>query len=257
MENLPLQTRTIKTVVIEDEKLAARKLVRDLQAFSDLEVVAVLHSVRQGIEYFSSHSMPDLILSDIVLGDGVSFEIFEQCDVQSFIIFTTAFDSYTLRAFKLNAVDYLLKPVVDEELKKAIDKFRMYRFSETAQVRINYKDLLKPSQQYLSRLTVKTGHHLIVLAIQNVLGFYSENKITYAVTPERDYATEYTMEELETLLNPSCYFRISRQVLIEINAIKRVHTSPCVAVELTGKDGRLWNVSRERVKPFKQWLKAN
>ncbi len=113
-----------RTIIIEDEKPAARKLERLLSLFPDLELVATIHSVEEGIEFFQNEEHPDLIFSDIVLGDGLSFDIFEKVSTKSFIIYTTAFDNYTLKAFKLNSIDYLLKPITEEDLKTAIDKYK-------------------------------------------------------------------------------------------------------------------------------------
>lgn len=247
----------IRAVIIEDEKLSARKLVRDLRTFPQINVEAVLHSVQQSVEYLTTNPEPDLIFSDIVLGDGVSFQIFETVEISSFIIFTTAFDQYTLRAFKLNAIDYLLKPIIEEELRNSITKYQSFRFTDFPRSKINYSQLLMPTQQYLNRLTVKAGNHLIVLAIENILGFYTENKITYVVCLERDYATDYTLDELETLLNPSLFYRISRQSFVQINAIKHVHTSPSYSITLQSTRSITLNISRERFKGFRTWLKEN
>ena len=120
----------IKTLIIEDEKPAARKLERLLNSFEDIEVIKVIHSVEEGIDYFTNEEHPQLIFSDIVLGDGLSFDIFEKVPCKSFIIYTTAFDNYTLKAFKLNSIDYLLKPITDDDLRKAIEKFKSFLFQE-------------------------------------------------------------------------------------------------------------------------------
>ena len=120
------KNKNMKVIIIEDEKPAARQLQRMLSEFPDLEIAAVIHSVEEGVEWFKTHEHPQLIFSDIVLGDGLSFDIFEQVPTQSFIIYTTAFDQYTLRAFKLNSIDYLLKPISLDDLTEAIDKFKNF-----------------------------------------------------------------------------------------------------------------------------------
>ena len=184
----------IKTVIIEDEKPAARKLERLISLFPDLEVVAMLHSVEEGLEWFQNNAHPDLIFSDIVLGDGLSFDIFEKIPTRSFMIYTTAFDQYTLKAFKLNSIDYLLKPIMEEDLEKAINKFKSFLPSESANNSLEIKSLIKDDKQKLSRILVKIGYNLKIVQTDEVSCFYSENKIVYLQTKERNYPTDFTLD---------------------------------------------------------------
>ncbi len=244
----------IKTVIIEDEKPAARKLQRLLANFQDLEVVATLHSVEEGVEFFQNNEHPNLIFSDIVLGDGLSFDIFEKVPTISFIIYTTAFDDYTLKAFKLNSIDYLLKPVLQEDLEKAIDKFKTFLPQEKWEKSLNIKSLMNKEKPKLSRVIAKIGYNLKIIPVDEISCFYSENKIVYAQTPERNYPTEFTLEELENNLDESKFFRVNRQFIINLNFIKNIHTSPIYKVEMLHQPNEEITVSRERIKDFKNWL---
>ena len=244
----------IKTVIIEDEKPAARKLERLISLFPDLEVVAILHSVEEGLEWFQNNAHPDLIFSDIVLGDGLSFDIFEKIPTRSFMIYTTAFDQYTLKAFKLNSIDYLLKPIMEEDLEKAINKFKSFLPSESASNSLEIKSLIKEDKQKLSRILVKIGYNLKIVQTDEVSCFYSENKIVYLQTKERNYPTDFTLDELQELLEEKKFFRVNRQFMINSNFIKNIHTSPYYKVEMEFQPEEEITVSRDRVKDFKDWL---
>ncbi|MBC7557254.1 MAG: response regulator transcription factor [Chryseobacterium sp.] len=244
----------IKTVIIEDEKPAARKLERMLGLITDLEIVAVLSSVEESLEWFKNNEAPQLIFSDIMLGDGMSFDIFEKFPVQSFMIFTTAYDQYTLKAFKLNSIDYLLKPILQEDLQKAVDKFKSFLPNEMPSNELNFKNLIKKEEPKLSRILVKIGYNLKIISTDEVSCFYSENKIAYLQTKDRVYPTDFTLEELEQSLDPKEFFRVNRQVIINLNFIKNIHTSPYYKVDLEFQPELEITVSRDRVKEFKDWL---
>lgn len=243
-----------KTIIIEDEKPAARKLERMLSLFPDIELIATLHSVEEGIEFFRNQAHPDLIFSDIVLGDGLSFDIFEKVPTKSFMIYTTAFDDYTLKAFKLNSIDYLLKPVLQEDLEKAIDKFKTFLPQEKWDKSLNIKSLMNKEKPKLSRVIAKIGYNLKIIPVDEISCFYSENKIVYAQTTERNYPTEFTLEELENNLDENQFFRVNRQFIINLNFIKNIHTSPVYTVEMQYQPNGEITVSRERVRKFKEWI---
>ncbi len=244
----------IKTIIIEDEKPAARKLERMLSLFADLELVATINSVEEGIVFFENNPHPDLIFSDIVLGDGLSFDIFEKIPTKSFIIYTTAFDNYTLKAFKLNSIDYLLKPILEEDFQKAIEKYKSFVPQNQSYNELNFKKLIQQDKPKLSRIVSKIGYNLKVIQMDDVSYFYSENKIVYAQTSERSYPTEFTLEELESVLEPNQFFRTNRQFIINLNFIKNIHTSPNFKVEMQFQPNEEITVSRERVRDFKDWL---
>lgn len=244
----------IKTLIIEDEKPAARKLERLISLFHDLELVATLNSVEEGVDWFQNNPHPDLIFSDIVLGDGLSFDIFEKIPTKSFMIYTTAFDQYTLKAFKLNSIDYLLKPIMEEDLEKAINKFKSFLPSDSAHNTLEIKSLIKEEKQKLSRILVKIGYNLKIVQTAEVSCFYSENKIVYLQTKERMYPTEFTLDELQEVLDEKTFFRVNRQFMINSNFIRNIHTSPYYKVEIEFQPEEEITVSRDRVKDFKEWL---
>lgn len=244
----------IKTVIIEDEKPAARKLERLLGLFPDLELVETLNSVEESIDWFTENQHPDLIFSDIVLGDGLSFDIFEKIPTKSFMIYTTAFDQYTLKAFKLNSIDYLLKPIMEEDLQKAIDKYKSFLPTESNHNLKEIKSLIKEEKQKLSRILVKIGYNLKIVQTDEVSCFFSENKIVYLQTKERNYPTDFTLDELQEVLDDKTFFRVNRQFIISSNFIKNIHTSPYYKVEMEFQPEEEISVSRDRVKDFKDWL---
>lgn len=244
----------IKTVIIEDEKPASRKLERMLSEFTDIEVVAKIESVEEGLEWFSSNEHPQLIFSDIVLGDGLSFDIFEKVRTKAFIIYTTAFDQYTLKAFKLNSIDYLLKPILDEDLAAAVEKFKSFIPSDNVVNSQEIKQLIKKDKSTLSRILVKIGYNLKIVQTHEISCFFSENKIVYLQTQERTYPSDFTLDELEEVLDEKKFFRVNRQFIINSDYIKNIHTSPNYKVELEFQPQQEITVSRERVKDFKDWL---
>ncbi len=244
----------IKTVIIEDEKPAARKLERLLGLMLDLELVATLNSVEESVAWFSENQHPDLIFSDIVLGDGLSFDIFEKNPTKSFIIYTTAFDQYTLKAFKLNSIDYLLKPIMSEDLEKAIEKYKSFLPSEINYNSQKIKKLIREDKPKLSRIVAKIGYNLKIIQIDEISCFYSENKIVYAQTSERIFPTDFTLDELQEILDKTQFFRVNRQFIINLNLIKNIHTSPYYKVEMQFQPEEEISVSRDRLKDFKDWL---
>ena len=244
----------IKTLIIEDEKPAARRLERMLSTFPELEIQKVIHSVEDGVQWLSENEHPKLIFSDIVLGDGLSFDIFEKIPTKSFIIYTTAFDQYTLKAFKLNSIDYLLKPIDEEDLTKAIDKFKSFIPSGDVTPSYEVKSMLGKEKTTLSRILVKIGYNLKIVMTSEVSCFYSENKIVYLQTAERSFPTDFSLEELDNVLDETKFFRVNRQFMINLNYIKSIHTSPVYKVEMSYQPDVEITVSRDRVKDFKDWL---
>ncbi|KUJ51756.1 LytR/AlgR family response regulator transcription factor [Chryseobacterium sp. JAH] len=247
----------IRTVIIEDEKPAARRLERMLSLFPEIELVANIDSVEEGVNWFANNDHPQLIFSDIVLGDGLSFDIFETIPSKSFIIYTTAFDQYTLKAFKLNSIDYLLKPILEEDLSGAIEKFKSFLPDESSGNVQEIKQLIKKDKTTLSRILVKIGYNLKIVQTHEVSCFYSENKIVYLQTSERSFPTDFTLDELEEVLDEKKFFRVNRQFIINSDNIKNIHTSPNYKVELNFQPAEEITVSRDRVKDFKDWLVGN
>lgn len=250
----------MRIIIIEDEKPSARRLVRMLDAIGK-KVLVSLHSIEESISWFQKNEHPDLILLDIQLSDGLSFEIFEQVEVQSAIIFTTAYDEYALKAFKLNSIDYLLKPIDPEELEHAIEKFSNNQMQkQSLQVDLDQirKLLVNPLEKnYKQRFTVKLGQHLKMISIDEVECFYSENKGTYIATKgNRNFLIDGTLEEIDNELDPQKFFRVSRKFFVNIDAIKDIvaYTNSRLKLVLHSFSEMEIIVSREKVKDFKNWI---
>lgn len=250
----------IKVIIIEDEKPSARRLKRMLSEIN-IEAQAMLHSVSEAVAWFESNEHPDLIMLDIQLSDGLSFEIFERVEVKSAIIFTTAYDEYALKAFKLNSIDYLLKPIDDEELETAIDKFKS-NHSEPHDILVDIdhikKLLINPlDKEYKKRFTIKVGQHLRVVDTEDIECFYSEHKATYCHTIDRkNYLLDFSLEQVEDKLDPLKFFRVNRKFIIHIDGISDIisYTNSRLQVKLKHFSEQEIIVSRERVRDFKKWL---
>ena len=250
----------MNVIIIEDEKPSARRLQRMLTELQ-MEAETMLHSVEESIDWFQNNEHPDLIFLDIQLSDGLSFEIFETIDINSAVIFTTAYDEYALQAFKLNSIDYLLKPIDEDDLAKAVSKFKE-RAPKQQSVTLDFNDIKKLlvnpiEREYKKRFSVKVGQHLKLINIDDIECFYSENKGTYAYTSEgRNYLLDTTLEQLEEELEPHKFFRISRKFFVNVNAIKDMvsYTNSRLQIKLNTYKEQEIIVARERVKEFKDWL---
>lgn len=246
-------------IIIEDEKPAARLLQRKVEQLG-FKVTTTLHSVEESIAWFSIQEHPDLIFLDIQLSDGLSFEIFEKVKIKSAIIFTTAYDEYALRAFKLNSIDYLLKPIDEEELKIAIDKFQIQHIKRES-LSLNFeqiRSMFAPTEKvFKSRFTIKIGVQLKIINVDEIECFYSENKGTYIHTFEnRNYLIDTPLETLELELNPKQWYRISRKFIVPLSSVKEivVYSNSRLKIILpTYKEDEVI-VSREKVSDFKNWM---
>ncbi|CAL2084575.1 LytTR family DNA-binding domain-containing protein [Tenacibaculum sp. 190524A02b] len=247
-------------VIIEDEKPAARRLQRMLGVLN-LEAKQMLHSVEEAINWFQNNEHPDLIFLDIQLSDGLSFEIFEEVTVKSAIIFTTAYDEYALKAFKLNSIDYLLKPIDEDELKIAVEKYQENQPKQT-DLKVNIEDirklLINPiDRKYKKRFTIKVGQHIKIVHADEIECFYSENKASYIHTNgNRNYLLDHSLEHWQEQLNPEHFFRVNRTYIVHINAIKDIvsYTNSRLQLKLHNYEEAEIIVSRERVKDFKNWI---
>lgn len=250
----------MRIIIIEDEKPAARLLQRKVEKLG-LQVETMLHSVEEALQWFQKNQHPDLIFLDIQLSDGLSFEIFEQIEIKSAVIFTTAFDEYALRAFKLNSIDYLLKPIDEDDLEIAVTKFKN-QFQKSSISSLDFEAikrmLINPSEKsYKQRFTIKIGEHLKMIPIDEVECFFSENKGTYIHTSDnRDYLLDTTLEQLESELNPKDFYRVSRKFIIPLKTIKDivVYSNSRLKVILPTFKADEVIVSREKVNDFKEWL---
>jgi len=250
----------MNVIIIEDEKPSARRLQRMLKRL-DIEAEIMLHSIEESLEWFQNNEHPDLIFLDIQLSDGLSFEIFETLEINSAVIFTTAYDEYALQAFKLNSIDYLLKPIDEDDLAVAVSKFKK-RTPEQKSVKLDFDDIKKLlvnpiEREYKKRFSVKVGQHIKLINIDDIECFYSENKGTYAATNEgRNYLLDTTLEQLEEELEPEKFFRVSRKFIVNINMIDDIisYTNSRLKIKLQRFKESEIIVARERVKEFKDWL---
>ena len=250
----------MKIIIIEDEKPAARLLQRKIEKLG-YGITTLLHSVEESLEWFQNNDHPDLIFLDIQLSDGLSFEIFEKIDIKSAVIFTTAYDEYALRAFKLNSIDYLLKPIDEEELATAISKFAN-QFQANSVSNLDFEAikrmLVNPvSKEYRKRFSVKIGQHIKVIDVAEIECLYSENKGTYIHTLDnRDYLIDSSLEVVEAELDPKNFFRISRKYIIPLHSVKEIqlYSNSRLKISLPTYKADEVIVARERVSDFKEWL---
>lgn len=251
----------MKVLIIEDEPQAARRLE---SLVTELEpgavVVACIDSVTNAVSWIRSQPAPDLILMDIQLADGVSFSIFEQCEVKSPVIFTTAYEAYAIKAFKVNSLDYILKPVDKDELKNALTKFRTTVASppETKALLDNIGQAVQMlARRYKSRFMIKVGEHLRTIETESILYFFSQEKTTFChTTDSRSLILDYTLEQLEELVDPLRFFRINRKYLVSSGAIGDIisYTNSRLKLKIMGSQDEDIIVARERVQDFKEWL---
>lgn len=249
----------MKILILEDEPLAARRiesLVKSLEPAA--EILAKLESVRSAVKWLNEHPQPDLILMDIQLADGLSFEIFQQADVSAPIIFTTAYDEYAIRAFKVNSVDYLLKPVEKDELEAALEKWKAQKGSASQdQIGKALDALLSQKADWKTRFLLKAGARFDIVETNDVAYLYAEDKVVFLVTKDqKKYYVDETLDELEQKLNPKSFFRINRKYLTQLPAIERIepHFNGRLKIKLRHRDDDDVYVSREKAEVFKKWL---
>jgi DNA-binding LytR/AlgR family response regulator len=250
----------MRVIIIEDEAPAANRLTKLLQNLGEeVTVVKRLDSVESSVRYLKSEEDFDLIFMDIQLGDGISFDIFQQTDINTPVIFTTAFDQYTLKAFKVNSIDYLLKPIDEVELKQAVQKFRqLYKQKETGfPEKILRLMQSMDKSKYKERLLIKRGQQLSYLKTEQAAYCFADGKLCYAVDfNSNKYLLECNLSQLEEQLQPVSFFRVNRHLLINIEAVNKVHTwlGGRLKLELIPTTTADTVVSRERVNGFKEWL---
>jgi len=250
----------MQVLIIEDEAPAANRLAVLLQRISnEINVVQKLDSVEAAVNYLQSAINIDLIFMDIQLADGLSFDIFQRTTVTTPVIFTTAFDQYTLKAFKVNSIDYLLKPIDEAELNCAVDKYRRFYYKKEDDFSEKIIKLMREmnTTAYTERLLIKRGQQLSYLKIATTAYCYADGKLCYAVDFDSNkYLLETNLSQLEEQLHPAKFYRINRTLLVNIESIMKVHTwlGGRLKLELSLKAHAETVVSRERVSGFKNWL---
>lgn len=246
----------IKVLIIEDEHPAAQRLEKMLlETAPDCEIQAHCDSIETSLEYLKSHPLPDLILLDIQLGDGLSFAIFRQVNVDCPVIFTTAYDEFALKAFELNSIDYLLKPINREKLEQSILKFRKRITPVDPRLLASLSDNLQ--RVYKQRFLVNSGTGLVSIHIAEVAYFYSVERATYLVSRSgKSYIIEYSLDKLENLVSLVDFFRINRQYLVSIPAIQKIHIHSKSRIKLTlqPEANNEVVVSNARAHDFRMWL---
>ena len=252
----------MNVLIIEDEPFAQQELMRLLNGIDpDIRVMRCIDSVEESVSYLEGGSTIDLIFMDIQLSDGISFEIFNRTEVTPPVIFTTAYDEYAIKAFKVNSIDYLLKPIEEEDLARALEKFRKWESKQgggtffTNQQLEKVLGLYKPTHK--SRLVVKMGDRIKHVEAKEIAYFYSEDKVTFIITTAGErYMLNYSLEQLEQMMNPDDFYRLNRKYIAHIDAIgsidKYFNSRLKIGLKPEVEDDVL--ISRTKVSDFLNWL---
>ncbi len=251
-----------KVLVIEDEKPAAEWLRQLIRKFdSQISILAVIDSVSGATEWFQQNSAPDLVFMDIQLADGISFEIFERVKVPCPVIFTTAYEEYAVKAFKVNSVDYLLKPIAYPELESAFQKFGDQQKSAQINPSVTVELLNKVKEmllkQYKTRFIIKVGEHLKSIPVEDILFFYSLEKATFLCTSDfKTYLIDFSLDRVSEMVDEHQFFRINRKYILSNKSITDivVYSNSRLKIKLKKTDEESIIVSRDKVAAFKEWL---
>lgn len=254
----------MKVVIIEDEAFAALRLKKMVQEYDpDIKIVAELESVAESVKWFTLNPEPDLIFLDIHLEDDLSFAIFEQVNISSPVIFTTAFDEYAIKAFKLKSIDYLLKPIVHEELASSLKKYEQFSGLQrnSVDLRSLYNLLTASEKKYRERFSISVGTKIKMVEVTDIAYFFVMDKGVYLRTAQGNtYNIDFTLDKLEEMLNPASFFRINRKYLINISSIANMvaYSRGRVKLELKPKADDEFDtiVSIDRSSEFKKWLNS-
>ena len=245
-------------LILEDEKVAAERLTGLIKKYDpSIDITEIVQSVKNAVQWLNTHQAPDLIFMDIQLADGLSFEIFEQAIVKTPVIFTTAYDEYALKAFKVNSIDYLLKPIDQGELKNAIDKFKENKSPKEIPAQVFDSIMHSLTKKHKNKFIMNVGEHIKVFTADDIQCFYSLEKFTFLQNISgRDYAVNYSLDQLEDLLDPAQFFRINRKFIVSFSAISDIisYSNSRLKVKLKSNESNDLIVSREKVQDFKKWL---
>ena len=246
-------------LIIENEKPASERLVRILNKIDkSITILGVIETVEEAINRLQEKPQPDLILMDIQLDDGLCFEIFDTVKVDIPVIFTTAYDEYTLKAFKVNSIDYLLKPIDEDLLKSALSKYKKL-YADNDPFKRDFRQLMYEFRnQYKSRFLIKIGDKYRSVPVGEISHFHiTERSVFLSDYQGKDYGVDSSLEQLQSMLDPRKFFRINRECIVNINAITLMHSYSSSRLQLTLKDREkndLFVVSREKVAEFKKWI---
>jgi DNA-binding LytR/AlgR family response regulator len=252
-----------KALIIEDEKPAAEHLQRLIKQVDDqIEIITVIASIDEALRWFDNNPLPDLLFLDIQLSDGLSFEIFNHVKIACPVIFTTAYEEYAIKAFKVNSIDYLLKPVGSDDLKYALDKFRTVSHDHNVisdhGIRFRVDQVMKLlTNNYKSRFVVNVGMHVRSLEVQKINLFFSLEKSTFLLEGTgKSYDIDYSLDQVEKVVDPVIFFRISRKYIVNINAITDIisYSNSRLKLKVAGSGDDDIIVSRSRLSDFRSWL---
>lgn len=247
-------------LILEDETLASDRIVKILKEIdSELNIVGIIKSIEEGKRWFSENDHPDLIISDIRLLDGLSFELFKILQIETPVIFTTAYDQYAIKAFEVNSIDYLLKPIQKEKLAEAIDKHkdRVANNKFPADFEGLYELIQNQKKSYKSRFLIKIGQKIVAVPIEKIAYFYSQNKLTYIITKDgKKLPTDQTLEQLEEQLDPKTFYRANRQFIVSFESISEIHPyfKGRLKIELSPVSEMEIVISADKTPEFKSWL---
>ncbi|OWY23779.1 DNA-binding response regulator [Sphingobacteriales bacterium UPWRP_1] len=252
----------MRVLIIEDEQPAAKRLAKLIQhCCKDAEIADIIDSVEMSVKWLNNFTKPDLIFLDIQLSDGLSFDIFSKTNIKNIpVIFTTTYDEYMLKAFKLNSIDYLLKPIDPDELQQALDKYQTLYGSKSVNINNTYLEQLIQNitdKDYKQRVLIKTGTQMQTLPVADIAYCsIDEGLVCIVTTAGKTWTLDYTLDQLENLLNPKHFFRINRKIIININSLVKIHTyfNGRLILDLKPTPQFEVIVSRERVNGFKTWL---
>lgn len=248
----------MKVLIIEDEPLAAKRLIRLLKEVeADAEILDTIDTVSSAIKWLDRQSA-DLIFMDIHLADGISFSIFEQIEIRTPIIFSTAYDKYAIEAFRVNSIDYLLKPIEKSELVRALSKYHQTKsFIQPDDIKILLENIYPPQNAYKQRFIVTSGEKIKSINVSNIAYFFGQQKYVFLVTKDdRRHIIDYTLTKLEEILDSDQFFRINRQFIISFNAIQNMYTysKSRIKIELLPVPEMEAIVSIDKSRKFKEWL---
>jgi len=249
----------IRTLIIEDETPAVKRLEKLLKEVEpSITILKTLESVSSAIKWLKQHPQPDLMMLDIQLADGLSFDIFKQVRVDSFVIFTTAYDEYAIKAFELNSIDYLLKPINKEKLRKSIRKLmQLQGNTNSIDIQAVIAAMDQGRKQYKQRFSVNVGTKIKSIETVNIAYFYSMDKITFLCTKEkRHYPIAFALDKLEELIDPQYFFRINRQYTVNYHAIEKINvlSRSRIAIHTIPPTKEPLLVSSARTHEFRLWL---
>ncbi len=249
----------MKVLIIEDEERAARRLKQLIENLHQkVEVLDTVDSVKNAILWLTKNPTPDLLFMDIQLGDGISFEIFEVITINCPVIFTTAYDEYALKAFEVNSIDYLLKPIDEDSLRAAFNKLSLLKAQATGPSEEKVATISNMmANTYKNRFIIKIGEHIKSIPVKDILYFFSREKATFLKTTDgKNYLIDYALDKIEGMLEPNIFFRINRRYLIDIESIKDIvsYSNSRLKVSLKKNVEDDIIVSRDRVQDFKTWL---